>query len=608
MMSKSGYIWASVALLVVAFSIALIDITYESLWFDEAWTAWAIHYDHVQTSGQNNTNPSIREHLNNFVQDWRSTFENITRDDVHPPLYYLGLNAWVMLLGESELFLRVYSLFWGMLALSATMQLALNLKDRPSALLAGILLASAGFFLYYTREARMYTQLLALSVLACSLCWRYLQHPTHWRGLFLGITLGMLALTQYIALVWIAVLALWCVFSSRSIRQLFIHLIPFVLGGLVSLAWLPFALQQFAQRATNALPLPSDWGTLFALLYQLTTNQLTLFALIILVGSGVMLWQRQHKALAYLLCLSVIPLALLLYVNTITPVFQLRYVIVLWAIGAVWVALSLRAITSWLPFNQLVITLVVLGLAYLQLTQYQWIPKSDWRGTVAWVAQVRLSSEPGLVSYLDSSAVAYYNRQTPFRRGINLDMGWRVHSVDEIQAMAQSLFNSPTLWLSAQTSDPAFWDALSSLQSTGYTGVKFGKSVNAHLFYAFTNTSNRALSLAFWLPSTDETIVFTAPLNTHYTLSSGEQLCVPTSLPTRNDLQMGLYVIQDYNTVVANTQSNVTPEICLTIPSELARGTYRLRLQVFTDEPALVIEGDKQYWGDFIGVGHLNIR
>jgi uncharacterized membrane protein len=127
---------------IVAFALRLSTAQRYSLWYDEA-----ISYHAAMLSL-----PLI---LNNAVQS------------SHPPLYYLLLHFWLPLWPDHDLFLRLFSVFWGMMLLPALYWLALELLgDRRLALLAVVLAVFSPFHILYSIELRMYTQLMSLVTLA----------------------------------------------------------------------------------------------------------------------------------------------------------------------------------------------------------------------------------------------------------------------------------------------------------------------------------------------------------------------------------------------------------------------------------------------------------
>jgi 4-amino-4-deoxy-L-arabinose transferase-like glycosyltransferase len=118
----------------------------QSLWYDEAVTA------RVASRG-------VAE-----LTRW-------TAEDIQPPLYYYIEAGWTRLGGRGEWALRFPSVFAGVLIVPALWTLArrlfgCGLDGWIAALVAAALAAFSPLYVYYSQEARMYTQLTLLGILA----------------------------------------------------------------------------------------------------------------------------------------------------------------------------------------------------------------------------------------------------------------------------------------------------------------------------------------------------------------------------------------------------------------------------------------------------------
>jgi 4-amino-4-deoxy-L-arabinose transferase-like glycosyltransferase len=92
-----------------------------------------------------------------------------TANDIHPPLYYITLHAWVRLFGTSEAAARALSALFGVATVALTAALGRVVGGRRVALLAALAAAVSPFAIHYSQEARMYmmvTMLAAASWLA----------------------------------------------------------------------------------------------------------------------------------------------------------------------------------------------------------------------------------------------------------------------------------------------------------------------------------------------------------------------------------------------------------------------------------------------------------
>jgi 4-amino-4-deoxy-L-arabinose transferase-like glycosyltransferase len=81
--------------------------------------------------------------------------------DIHPPLYYWLLHAWMRVVGDSEVAVRCLSAAAGVLLVAVVYRLGKRLLDPWAGLLAAVIAAVSPFQVYYAQEARMYA-LLAL--------------------------------------------------------------------------------------------------------------------------------------------------------------------------------------------------------------------------------------------------------------------------------------------------------------------------------------------------------------------------------------------------------------------------------------------------------------
>jgi 4-amino-4-deoxy-L-arabinose transferase-like glycosyltransferase len=87
-------------------------------------------------------------------------------DESGPPLYYLLLHGWIELFGEGQTAVRLLSLLCGVLLVPATAQLARRLMGPGGGLVAAFLVSATPMAVQFSQEARMYTLLPLLTVLA----------------------------------------------------------------------------------------------------------------------------------------------------------------------------------------------------------------------------------------------------------------------------------------------------------------------------------------------------------------------------------------------------------------------------------------------------------
>lgn len=140
-----SFLWLS-AMLLLALALRVCALDTQSLWYDEAVTA--------QVAGR-----GIAE-----LTRW-------TADDIQPPLYYYVVAGWTRVAGRSEWALRFPSAFFGVLTMALLWAISRHLfgggeTGRWPAGIAALLAATLPLYVYYAQEARMYTLLTFLGVLA----------------------------------------------------------------------------------------------------------------------------------------------------------------------------------------------------------------------------------------------------------------------------------------------------------------------------------------------------------------------------------------------------------------------------------------------------------
>ena len=130
----------AVALLTAAgLALRLARLGFQPLWWDEGYTVWFA------------TQP-LREMI------------ALTARDIHPPLYYGLLSAWIGLWGTHPLALRMFSVLAGMLAIPLLYLATRTLMGPRVGLWAAGLLALSPIHIYYSQELRMYGLVALLSL------------------------------------------------------------------------------------------------------------------------------------------------------------------------------------------------------------------------------------------------------------------------------------------------------------------------------------------------------------------------------------------------------------------------------------------------------------
>jgi mannosyltransferase len=166
------------AILTLAAVLRFHAIGRQSLWYDEVLTVY-----------------SARAPLSNLVTTVR-TWES------SPPGYFLLMNTWVRIFGDSDTSLRIPSAIFGVASISLLFLLARRVfQDHPSAttigLVAALVLALSRYHIAYSQEARPYSMAMFLALVSCHALSVLLRAPsTRWPQVVYVLSTGAMLWVQ----------------------------------------------------------------------------------------------------------------------------------------------------------------------------------------------------------------------------------------------------------------------------------------------------------------------------------------------------------------------------------------------------------------------------
>ncbi|MHB0875308.1 MAG: glycosyltransferase family 39 protein, partial [Anaerolineae bacterium] len=266
-----------------------------------------------------------------------------TAVDIHPPLYYLLLRAWVLVFGFSPTSARSLSLVCGLVLVAGVYALGLRLGGRRLALAASLLAAISPLQAFYSQEARMYALLAGLSVLSwvALLSLGDARHGRRWAIVYVAVTAAALYTEYYAALLWAGQVVYVAIEAWRPMPRepwwrdsVRLRRLPLLAAPLLLyLPWLAYALPRLvayvgSKQAIESYvaldPLTYLWSYLstFATGHQLPGQPTTLWLAGVLAGAALALlgaaWgNRLQRRLA--LCLLLVPLVGGYVVNVLFP-------------------------------------------------------------------------------------------------------------------------------------------------------------------------------------------------------------------------------------------------------------------------------------------------
>lgn len=200
------------------------------------------------------------------AQDWRSLFQSVVEDVVHPPLFYALLKVWIDAGGQSLLWIKLLPALLSILSIAPFYLLCRELKTSGwAAGLALWLMAVNGFLIGHGQEPRMYGLLLLLVLLSLWLFVRLQRGDRKSSGILVALTLVnlLMVFTHYFGWVIVAVELVFLIFARRD-------LVPRFLLSVVSVAvcfspWVYFvvgAARANPSRATFFWNHPPPWSDL----------------------------------------------------------------------------------------------------------------------------------------------------------------------------------------------------------------------------------------------------------------------------------------------------------------------------------------------------------
>lgn len=354
-----NYLALAVGVLLLAAAMRLIGAADAPFWSDEAWNLWVIQTDF----------PNI-----------------ITRlaANHHPPAYFLTLEAWRSIAGESKIALSFVAIAAGMLTCALVIRLGREGIGVFGALAAGLIFATFEQTVYYGQSIRHYSFLLLGAALTLWLFVRLLDRPTWPRAAAYGLAVAFTAYSLYIGAVLIAVQALiGLIVWRKSPRDLLKLAGAYGLALVVFIPWLVIGISGAVSKIQrgaitgyiNSIPSTSD-GVLSMLDILLGgQSALGVGLILVLIGLG---WRMQR----------------------IPALFAVQFLVAfaLMALTNVWLGIiSERTLAMFAPAAALTLAA---GLATIQRPARGWL----LIGLIAWV----ILTPQGILPRLNSDLVAQH--------------------------------------------------------------------------------------------------------------------------------------------------------------------------------------------------------
>ncbi|MBI3397549.1 glycosyltransferase family 39 protein [Candidatus Woesebacteria bacterium] len=347
--------------------------------------------------------------------------------DFHPPLYYLLLKFWINLGGDGEVFVRLLSVFFGLLTICVVYLIGKNIQNKKTGLVSALLLATSGLHIYYSQEARMYalsTFLVSLSILFFIKIIKS-DKPGDW--LIFSATLPTIFLTDYMPILILPVFWIYIfIFKKESHwrKRFFYTHVPLFVSAIILL---PILMSQINAGLGVKLNVPGWWNILGKttikelalvptkfILGRISFDNKILYGavtLVLTVLSGTLIFSLKKsfvKEKYYLLTgLLIIPIILVALIGLRVSVFQYFRLIFVLPVFYLLLATGVLAIKNYSKY----LIIFFLAVNFLSSGYYLLNPKfhrEDWRSLVGFINLHSLNTEKTATLFVvDSQMEAY---------------------------------------------------------------------------------------------------------------------------------------------------------------------------------------------------------
>ncbi|MES2761458.1 MAG: glycosyltransferase family 39 protein [Bacteroidota bacterium] len=281
----------------------------------------------------------------------------VSRTDQNPPLYPIILHYWISYFGITEFAVRMLSAIASSLACSFLFLFAMRFFNWQTAVFATLMYFTSNDLFYYSQEARTYA-IITLVVILSNFCFLAIsQNPKIWKGIMLGIFLGLLNISlfylHYLSCFMIVAQGiLFPIFfttnpgflkdggrllisASYNINFLIYYLISWIVFFIIFYPW----LERFMFLVTEGgksfwLAKPSSWDfkhTIYELFNSKENYQAYIYSFVLIVLLLIIKRFRSEKINVKFLLFALISGPILIFINyevaQISPVFLKRYVL-----------------------------------------------------------------------------------------------------------------------------------------------------------------------------------------------------------------------------------------------------------------------------------------
>ncbi|MDZ4764477.1 MAG: hypothetical protein SGI73_07985 [Chloroflexota bacterium] len=462
-------VWiALTAILVLAAVTRILHIGQQALWIDEGATYFILHQPDLVTA--------------------------LTTRDHHPPAYYLMLGAWLGVMGDSVVAMRLFSALFSLLSVAAVVPLARAIHKGDSwfgaagvPVLAALILALSDPEVVLAQDARMYALRTFLIILSTLFYIRWTRTPTTGRALAWILTNVLLYHVQYQGLYIAAVQGIHALIVLRGAVRVR-AVLCLALSGLLFAPW--FIGVTWEQRDNDTgiwAALPSNWNTFRELVYKFLSSQWAIMGALLLFGTVAWLdgraRVRQAGWTAYLWLWIALTVIVTFAFNLFAPVLAPHRILLITPALAILIARGLRNVPN-VGRALIVGAIVVYGVT----TTDDYYPKEPWDAMAANMARY---AEPGELALLevyrgDNPLTYYLDHGMPAGTRVESLRKWREYTPELMPTGILDVIDAyDTVWLGHWSPDQSAFDFLAQtghVQTARLTTDHWGNALNVYRY------------------------------------------------------------------------------------------------------------------------------
>jgi len=438
--------WAFCFLLLLGFGLRLYNLTFHSLWLDEAVSVYLASFP-----------------LSEVVR------QGLTLQEPNPPLYHLSLASWMWVFGSGEAAIRLLSAYLGTLYLPSIYLLGRRLFSSRLSLVATLLAAVNPFLVWYSQEARMYALVATLSVWSVYCFVRALDTPRWpWWIAYVALTVSSLYAHLYAVFVLPAEFVLLVLYARRQRAAAGKGMLCWGASLLCFSPWL-WRAWQLSASTPSWRPALGLGAMVVECLEAFTVRQVpmsgmwlsgTLGALATIAAAGLLLprlrrqpdgrwgWkQTDIGARTFLMLWLLLPLLAAYVLSFRQQIFTVYYLIVIVAPLLLAFAAGIEKAASFHKGAGL-IALLILLVTFSYGLQFDWSPeqrKEEWRAAARYVEEHASPGDAVLchADYVRIPFQYYFQGEEP----VFAPFGGPVGGADELADTLGGLADFDTVWL-----------------------------------------------------------------------------------------------------------------------------------------------------------------